>query len=114
MAHDDALMIGARVRRIRHHRVLSLDVLAGLAGQPYLPPDRATMEGRAALPGISLAVSAARRGYEMACRHGDPRSDWLRPVVVVASVTVVERAGPRVADAHRGDRRTSVICSPAR
>jgi transcriptional regulator with XRE-family HTH domain len=31
--------------------------VADLAGQPYLPPDRATAEGRAALPGISLALN---------------------------------------------------------
>ena len=95
MDTDDALMIGARVRRIRRRRGLSLDVVAGLAGitagylsmlergqrgfnrrgliedladalgcsvidltgQPYLAPDRATVEGRAALPGISVALN---------------------------------------------------------
>ncbi len=31
--------------------------VAGLTGQPYLAPDRATVEGRAALPGISLALN---------------------------------------------------------
>lgn len=31
--------------------------MADLTGQPYLPPDRATLEGRAALPGISLALN---------------------------------------------------------
>jgi transcriptional regulator with XRE-family HTH domain len=31
--------------------------VADLTGQPYLAPDRATVEGRAALPGISLALS---------------------------------------------------------
>jgi transcriptional regulator with XRE-family HTH domain len=31
--------------------------VADLTGQPYLPPDRATAEGRAALPGISLALN---------------------------------------------------------
>jgi transcriptional regulator with XRE-family HTH domain len=92
---DDTLMIGARVRRIRRRRGLSLEVVAGLAGitagylsmlerglrgfnrrgliedladalgcsvadltgQPYLAPDRATVEGRAALPSISLALN---------------------------------------------------------
>ncbi|MGH3999285.1 MAG: helix-turn-helix domain-containing protein, partial [Pseudonocardiaceae bacterium] len=31
--------------------------VADLTGQPYLAPDRATAEGRAALPGISLALN---------------------------------------------------------
>jgi transcriptional regulator with XRE-family HTH domain len=31
--------------------------VADLTGQPYLPPDRATAQGRAALPGISLALN---------------------------------------------------------
>ncbi|MDQ3761176.1 MAG: helix-turn-helix domain-containing protein [Actinomycetota bacterium] len=31
--------------------------VADLTGQPYLAPDRATLEGRAALPGISLALN---------------------------------------------------------
>ena len=31
--------------------------VADLTGQPYLPPDRATLQGRAALPGISLALN---------------------------------------------------------
>ena len=31
--------------------------VADLTGQPYLVPDRATVEGRAALPGISLALN---------------------------------------------------------
>jgi transcriptional regulator with XRE-family HTH domain len=31
--------------------------VADLTGQPYLAPDRATVEGRAALPGISLALN---------------------------------------------------------
>ncbi|MBV9140612.1 MAG: hypothetical protein JO115_06820 [Pseudonocardiales bacterium] len=31
--------------------------VADLTGQPYLAPDRATIEGRAALPGISLALN---------------------------------------------------------
>ncbi|MGH3829554.1 MAG: helix-turn-helix domain-containing protein [Pseudonocardiaceae bacterium] len=91
----DAQSIGARARRIRLRRGLSLDVVGGLAGitvgylsrlerglrgfnrrglledlaaalgcsvadltgQPYLAPDRATLEGRAALPGISLALN---------------------------------------------------------
>jgi hypothetical protein len=35
---DDALMIGARVRRIRRRRGLSLDVVAGLAGINLAPP----------------------------------------------------------------------------
>ena len=90
---EDASAIGARARRIRKRRGLSLDVVAGLVGikkqylsmlelgqrgfnrrgliedlaealgcsvadltgQPYLAPDRATLQGRAALPGISLA-----------------------------------------------------------
>ena len=92
---EDASAIGARARRIRKRRGLSLDVVAGLAGirkqylsmlerglrgfnrrgliedlaealgcsvvdltgQPYLPPDRETLQGRAALPGISLALN---------------------------------------------------------
>jgi transcriptional regulator with XRE-family HTH domain len=32
--------------------------VADLTGQPYLAPDRATLEGQAALPGISLALNA--------------------------------------------------------
>jgi transcriptional regulator with XRE-family HTH domain len=92
---EDALSIGARARKIRRRRGLSLEVAGGLAGisapylsmlergqrgfnrrgliedlaealgcsvadltgQPYLAPDRATIEGRAALPGISLALN---------------------------------------------------------
>jgi transcriptional regulator with XRE-family HTH domain len=95
MDAEDALVIGARARKIRRRRGMSLDVVAGLAGitkgylsmlergqrgfnrrgliedlaealgcsvadltgQPYLAPDRATAEGRAALPGISLALN---------------------------------------------------------
>jgi len=92
---EDARTIGARARRIRRRRGLSLDVVAGLAGirkqylsmlelgqrgfnrrgliedladalgcsvadltgQPYLPPDRATADALATLPGIGMALS---------------------------------------------------------
>jgi transcriptional regulator with XRE-family HTH domain len=92
---EEARSIGARARRIRRRRGLSLDVAAGLAGiskpylsqlengqrgfnrrgliedladalgcavadltgQPYPTLDRATIEGRATLPGISLALN---------------------------------------------------------
>jgi transcriptional regulator with XRE-family HTH domain len=95
MDAEDATVNGARARKIRRRRGMSLDVVAGLAGitksylsmlergqrgfnrrgliedltealgcsvadltgQPYLAPDRATAEGRAALPGISLALN---------------------------------------------------------
>jgi transcriptional regulator with XRE-family HTH domain len=91
---ENAQSIGARARKIRRRRGLSLDVAAGLAGitkgylsmlergqrgfnrrgmldelanalgcsvadltgQPYLPPDRATADAMATVPGIELAV----------------------------------------------------------
>ena len=92
---EDASAIGARARRIRKRRGLSVVVVAGLAGirkpylsmlelgqrgfnrrgliedladalgcsvadltgQPYLPPDRATADALATLPGIGMALS---------------------------------------------------------
>jgi hypothetical protein len=40
-----------------------------LTGQPYLAPDRATAQGRAALPGISLALNDRLRPQRGARRH---------------------------------------------
>jgi hypothetical protein len=65
--------------------ILAGDVAKGLAGN------------------IDLAVAAARRGYEMACRHGEPGLIGFAQVVVVAAPDVADRSWPCIAVAHHGD-----------
>src|ERR671929_24441 len=94
MDAEEASTIGARARMIRRRRGLSQDVVAGLAeiSKPYLSQlergqrgfnrrglledlAEACMVGTATARHLGrpeLAIQTARRGYEAACRVGDP------------------------------------------
>lgn len=60
-----------------------------LTGQPYLAPDRATVEGRTALPGISLALNDYGPDEVPDLTHDPSMSCWPGPS---APTNIVTRA----------------------
>lgn len=60
-----------------------------------------------------LAISAARRAYDMARRCGDPGLMGFRSVAMGASPDAAHRAWAGVAGPVYRDRRTSAVHSPA-
>jgi transcriptional regulator with XRE-family HTH domain len=72
---EDASAIGARARKVRTRRGLSLDVAAGLAGisKPYLSALERGQRGfnrRGLVEDLAnVATTAARRGYDLARQH---------------------------------------------